>query len=73
MKKVYKISFNKNDYDQFDAFIVLAENEEEVISIVEKEHPKRDWADVDWDGGFKIEEVDFECESQILLGSFNAG
>lgn len=71
MKKIYKITFNECTYDQFDSFIVLAENEEDVISIVEKEYPKRNWADIDWDGGFKIEEIDFKGKSRILLGSFN--
>jgi len=86
MNKIYKIDFNKVDYDQYDSFIVLAENEDDAIRILKKEKPPitkglslggkpyefKNKA-VDWAGGYKIEQIIQSGDGWVLLGSFNAG
>lgn len=72
MKKVYRISFDKYDGYQYDSFIVVADNEDEVVLLVKKLYPDvGSFPDVDWESGFKVEEIKLN-KSDILLGSFNA-
>jgi len=70
--KVFRLTLNKHDYDQYDSFIVLAETTPEVEKLVKEEYPEREWGDVNWKDGFEIEEIDLNSEARILLGSFNA-
>lgn len=72
--KLYKIVFNENDYDQYDAFVVRAQDEAAVEELIRKKYPeKRVFPDVDWSGGFTIKEISQEGEEEEILGSFNAG
>ena len=71
--KIYKIEFNSCSYDEYDSFIVRAENKESVETLVRKEHPEEKWARVQWEKGFVITEIPLEGKEEILLGSFNAG
>lgn len=70
---IYRIEFKECDYDQYDSFIVRAENEKAVEEFIKKEHPNEKWGDVDWKGGFEIIEITQEGKEEILLGSYNAG
>ena len=70
--KLFIIEFNENGYDQYDSFIVRANNEDEVVKILKKVH-KNDYNGIDWEGGFTVKEIHLEGEPKILLGSFNAG
>ena len=72
MKKTFILKLNEYDYDQFDAFVVVAKNKEEAVDIVMREYPNGEYSDCDWDSGYTVEEVDM-AESRIILGSFNAG
>lgn len=71
--KIYRIDFNECDYDQFNTFIVRAENEEAVERVVRKKYPDEQYTYVNWKAGFKIVEITPEGEEGIILGSFNAG
>ena len=69
--KLYIISFNRVDYDEYDSFVVVANNEDEVVlSLVTGNNYS-----IDWKGGYKISEINLSeiTEPTILLGSFNAG
>jgi len=71
----YKIVFNRCDYDQFDSFIVCANNENTAVSLLLNKYPHakgRLMQDIDWSGGFTITKLD-PLVPEILLGSFNAG
>jgi len=73
MKKVYIITFNEVDYDEYDSFAVLAENKKDVVDIVKFRHSKDRFSEVNWKGGYTIEEVKMDRASRILLSSYNAG
>ena len=70
--KIYKITFNNFDYDQYDSFIISAKTKQEAIAVIKKEHPEKRYSDVDWKHGYTIEEVKNK-NTEIILGSFNAG
>lgn len=73
--KIYKITFNKYDYDQYDSFIVSANTEADAVGHIKLKHPKRIYGVIDWDGGYKVEEIkpDEYTETTIINSSFNAG
>ncbi len=70
--KIYKVTADNYDYDQFDAFIVRAENEE---AAKEMALYRADYRHIgnDYQGWSHVEEILTEGESEIILGSFNAG
>ena len=79
--KVYKISVEKVGWDEFDSCIIVAENEEEVYTMLE--HCENYTKVVingkdtniffsDSQGKITIEEVDL-TQSAIICTSFNAG
>jgi hypothetical protein len=79
MNKVYKITINKFDYNQYDAFIVTAESKQKAIEILKESYPNKDPKysfsydnEVNWKGGYKIKELDLSVAG-IELESFNAG
>ena len=74
--KVYYVYPDKYDYDQFDGLVVVAENKENVLSMIENGGCSGYYFN---DGYFKknqgkihIEEVDLTFE-HVVLESFNAG
>jgi len=86
MNRIYKIDFNKIDYDQYDSFIVLAENEDDAIRIIKEEYPlikkgvnyrgqpyEFENNAIEWAGGYKIEQIIQSGDGRVLLGSFNSG
>lgn len=75
--KIYLIKFNSNDYDQYDSFLLVAENEEECIKKLQEKYPAKDsnWDQVDWASGYVITEIkpkDYK-KTEIIIDSFNAG
>lgn len=81
MKKVFIVRrTDKIDYDEFDSVVIIADNEQEVIDIIEgrvrvKEYEGNMYKCDYWDRGSReIEEIDLaNCGSMELLASFNAG
>ena len=73
--KIYLITFNKCEYDQYDAFVVIARDEVKAINLIKEEYPDEKYPDVDWKAGYKIKEIKPEefKERKIILESFNAG
>lgn len=72
--KIFKIKFNKYSYDEYDAFIVRAENEEKVVEYIKAKYPdKHHLGYIDWNSGYVVTEILLEGEAEIILGSFNAG
>ena len=75
--KIFLIRFNKWDYDKYCGFVIVAKNEKEVISNLEKGKnlsigtPKC----IPWKGGYKIKEIKPENykKTTIILEDFNAG
>ena len=71
--KIYKIEFNKYTYDQYDSFIVRAENEEMAIGLIIGKFPPEEFSRVDWKEGYKVVEVLQQGQAEIILKSYNAG
>jgi len=73
--KIFKIEFHKVDWDQYDSFVVIANNHVEVIDLIKNKYPDSEWREVDFSGGYKISEIKLDDikEPTIILGSFNAG
>jgi len=73
--RIYLIDFNECGYDEYDGFVVRAENEDEAIRIIKKKHgdENKKWGLIDWKGGYKIIDITDKTERAIILGSFNAG
>lgn len=69
--RVFQVEFNKCDFDQFDVFIVRAENEDEAIERIKHRHKHSD--NIDWDGGYKVEELTPEGKVGVLFERFNGG
>lgn len=65
MLKVYLIESENWDYDDYDSFIVIAENEQKAIELV-KDSFKAD------QGTLTAKEISLQ-EECVVLGSFNAG
>lgn len=63
--KVYYVYPDDYDYDDFDGFIVVAENEYRALAMVKDKFEKHQ-------GEIHVEEEDLTTE-HIALGSFNAG
>ena len=65
--KIYFVGrTDKIDYDEYDSFIVRAENKKDALQLLTNKE------------GFKeatteIKEINIEGKSDIILGSFNAG
>lgn len=72
---IYLVSRTDNvDYDQYDAFVVTAENEEEAKTVINSKHdPDEDWTT--WSHKVKVELIGVanSNKAEIILGSFNAG
>jgi hypothetical protein len=72
--KIYKITFNEWQYNHYDSFVVVAENEARVVELIKE---KKDCGEDDcyggvvWSEGYTIEEVPTDKEG-VILGSFNA-
>ena len=62
---VYYVWADDYDYDDFDSFVVVAENEDEAMAMVKDKFEK-------WQGEIHVEKVDLTAKG-IVLGSFNAG
>ena len=64
--KVYNVWTNKWDYDDYDAFVVVAENEDKALELVKNEFDEYQLPYIN------VDEVDLTTE-QVVLGSYNAG
>lgn len=63
--KIYLVRrTDENDWDEYDAFVVVAENENEALSIARDSAGHGKWG--------KVSEVNPDKKG-IVLGSFNAG
>lgn len=63
--KVYNVWADYYDYDDFDSFIVVAENQDRALEMVKDKFEKHQ-------GEIHVVEEDLTIE-HIALGSFNAG
>lgn len=64
--KVYSVWTDKWDYDNYDAFVVVAENEEKALELVKNKFEEYQLPYVN------VDEVDLTTE-QVVLESYNAG
>lgn len=73
--KIYKVTAEYYDYDEYDSFIVWANNQEEALFLAQCEADK--YFEEDAGGNFSfgahVEEIIEPQQPCILLGSFNAG
>jgi hypothetical protein len=69
--KVYRVWADKFDYDDYDAVVVVAENEDRALEIVNCAHYGKSYFK-EWQGKIHIEEVDLTKE-YVVIESFNAG
>lgn len=65
---IYHIVFTGNDYDEYDSFVVIDENEEKAKELIESDIPFNESIESISSIG-----VSHKSESEIVLGSFNAG
>ena len=70
--RIYLVEMKEYDYDQYDAFVVVAKDEDDAIAVIKEKHPSRRWSDIDWSGGYTITEVKRNKRIEVL-NSFNAG
>ena len=83
--KIYLIKFNHYGYDEYDGFVVQAENEDSAVDTLHKEYDETKGVNykgepyglknnsICWEKGYRIEEIKDDGTAKILLGSFNAG
>ena len=70
--KIYLIKFNHCDYDQYDGFVVIAQNRNLAIQVLSSEEYKDN---VDWEAGYTIKSIkpsEYK-DTTMLLDSFHAG
>lgn len=65
---IYHIVFTDNNWDEFDAFIVIAEDEKKAVDLIKFDIPKNEKIE-----SISVIGVSNKSESEIVLGSFNAG
>lgn len=70
--RVYRITADDWDYDQFDSIVVLAESEERALEIANMKHHYGQKYFADDQYPLIVEEIDMTKE-QVVLSSFNAG
>lgn len=70
--KVYLITPEYYDYDDYDGLVVTAENEEEVFAIIKGNNEFNNEFFKVRQGHISIQEIDL-TKKQIVLTSFNAG
>lgn len=66
--KIYHIVFDGCDYDEYDSFVVIAEDEKQAMELIKNLSPV----------GYDVESisdigVSNKSDSEVVLGSFNAG
>lgn len=73
--KFYLIKLNKHSYDQYDSFVVVANNKKEVYDLILETESHWCAPEVDFSGGYTIRVLSLENykRPEIVLGSFNAG
>ena len=69
--KVYCVYVNNYDYDDFDAIVVVAENEDRALAIANSGYCGNCYFK-EYQGEIHIKEVDLTKE-YVVLASFNAG
>ena len=78
--KIYEISLKEHDYDEYDGWIVIAENEEEAKKLCEITKDKDE--SLNWGENQYEDNIDYikeigtalpKMEKGIVLGSYNAG
>ena len=64
--KFFLVTADKHDYDEYDAFVIRAENHAEARMMAEKVavHSGQKWS---------AKEIKVEGKSEVILDSFNAG
>lgn len=70
--KVYYVSVDEYDYDEFDAIVVVAENEDRALEMARNGNLNGGSFFEKHQGEIYVEEVDLNTE-QVVLASFNAG
>jgi hypothetical protein len=74
--KLFKIIFTCYDYDQYDAFVVAAKKQEDVLPLIQSKYDCSKFGGVvDVEGGYRIEEITGKRykEPIVIIESFNAG
>ena len=77
--KIYEVSLKEHDYDEYDGWVVIAENEEEVKELcgIKKEPEKDRWQENLFEDNIdyikEIGNAHSNMEKGIVLGSYNAG
>ena len=65
---IYHIVFTGNDYDEYDSFVVVAEDDKSALELIENSIPYGESVDKITCIG-----ISFETEPRVVIGSFNAG
>lgn len=66
--KIYHIVFDGCDYDEYDSFVVIAEDEKQAMELIKNLSPAGHDVESISDIG-----VSNKSDSEVVLGSFNAG
>ena len=70
--KIYLINLKKCDYDEYDAFVVIAEDENKAWEFIKREYP---YTNINDDNLKSVDEIGITDSiiERTVLGSFNAG
>lgn len=75
MSTIYLITIGTHDWDEYDGFVVIAEDEQQAMEIIIDsmyDYKRSNW--YEYKDQITIDEIGTsDREPQIALGSFNAG
>lgn len=69
--KVYYVYVDDYSWDEYDAIVVVAENEDRALELAKHGNFEESYFNK-WQGEIHVEEVDLTTE-HIILASYNAG
>lgn len=73
-RNLYILEFLTWSMDQYDSFLVSADNEKECVEIVKGEYPHDNLPDCNWKGGYNVIHIGETVKAKgILMSSYNAG
>lgn len=72
MKKIFIVTPERVDWDQYDGVVVLAESEEEALILGQEYFHTEEEYYTD-QGKLSAKEIDLNGSSEVIFTSFNAG
>ena len=71
MNKIYYLFVDEYDYDEYDAFVIIAKKRSRAIYVLKD---KKEYLSDNWNGKIHIQFIGYShLKEQIIIDSFNAG